>query len=122
MAMRRWGDGTILSKQPLADVCEETFGAPYYHFYRPDLLAVLAAGLPAGIVQLGHRCVASTQDEDRVVARFETGVTVRADVLIGADGIHSTVREQLFGPSRHAFPAALPIVDWCQRSGLHICR
>jgi len=107
MVMRRWEDGTILSKQPLADVCEETFGAPYYHFYRPDLLAVLATGLPAGIVQLGHRCVAIMQDEDRVVARFETGVTVRADVLIGADGIHSTVREQLFGPESPRFSGSI---------------
>ena len=107
MVMRRWEDGAVLSRQPLADVCEETFGAPYYHFYRPDLLAVLAAGLPAGIVQLGHRCVAITQGEDQVAARFETGVTAHADVLIGADGIHSTVREQLFGPESPRFSGSI---------------
>ena len=44
--VRRWDDGRVLWSQPLGAVIEERFGAPYYHLYRPDLLAVLAAALP----------------------------------------------------------------------------
>ena len=87
LEMRRWQDGKVLSRQPLADVCEATFGAPYYHLYRPDLLAVLAAALPDGIVHLGHRCVGVQQSESGVAVTFADGLTVNADVVVGADGI-----------------------------------
>jgi salicylate hydroxylase len=97
LEMRRWQDGTVLSRQLLADVCEATFGAPYYHFYRPDLLSVLAAALPDGVVHLHRRCIGVSQDEGGAEVSFADGTTVRADVIIGADGIHSTVREALFG-------------------------
>jgi salicylate hydroxylase len=95
---KRWDDGRVLLRQPLGAVCERAFGAPYYHVYRPDLLGVLAAALPEGLVRLGHRCIAIDQDGDRVTLAFEHGATAVADVVIGADGIHSTVRERLLGP------------------------
>jgi len=107
LEMRRWEDGKVLSRQPLADVCEATFGAPYYHLYRPDLLAVLAAAVPDGIVQLGHCCVGVHQSESGVEAAFEDGMTVNADVVVGADGIHSAVRELLFGPESPHFSGSI---------------
>lgn len=107
LEMRRWDNGAVLSRQLLADVCEETFGAPYYHVYRPDLLALLAAALPAGIVTLGQRCVGIEQDEQGVEVAFENGTTARAEVVIGADGIHSFVREALFGPESPHFSGSI---------------
>jgi salicylate hydroxylase len=47
----------MLARQPLADACERNFGAPYYHFHRAELLDVLSAALPEGILHLDHRCV-----------------------------------------------------------------
>src|SRR5215470_9426576 len=41
--VRRWDDGRILARQLLGDECERTFGAPYYHFHRAELLDLLAA-------------------------------------------------------------------------------
>jgi len=107
LEMRRWQDGTVLSRQLLADVCEATFGAPYYHLYRPDLLAVLAAALPSGIVHLHRRCVAVSQDENGTEVSFDDGTTVQADVVVGADGIHSTVREALFGAEFPRFSGSI---------------
>lgn len=107
LEMRRWENGAVLSRQLLADVCEETFGAPYYHVYRPDLLAVLAAALPDGIVNLGCRCIDIRQDEQGVEVAFENGTTARAEVVIGADGIHSFVRESLFGPESPHFSGSI---------------
>jgi 2-polyprenyl-6-methoxyphenol hydroxylase-like FAD-dependent oxidoreductase len=107
LEMRRWQDGQVLSRQPLAEVCEATFGAPYYHLYRPDLLAVLASALPGGIVHLGHRCVGLQQSESGAAVTFADGLTVNADVVVGADGIHSTVRELLFGPESPRFSGSI---------------
>jgi salicylate hydroxylase len=101
--VRRWDDGRILWSQPLGDTVEARFGAPYYHLYRPDLLAVLADALPAGVVRLGRRLVALEERADGVTLGFADGESARADVVIGADGIHSTVRAALFGPESPRF-------------------
>jgi salicylate hydroxylase len=96
-AIRRWDDGRVLARQPLRDACERNFGAPYYHFHRADLLDLLSAALPAGVVHLDHRCVGLTQHRERVEVQFHNGVTADADVVVGADGIHSTVRKAIMG-------------------------
>jgi salicylate hydroxylase len=104
---RRWDDGRTLQRAPLGDLVETTFGAPYYHFHRADLLAALASAVPAGRVHLGHRFSGATDHGDRVELRFEHGATADADVLIGADGIHSAVRAQLFAPERPRFTGCI---------------
>jgi salicylate hydroxylase len=94
---RRWQDGRVLLSQPLGDVVAERFGAPYYHVYRPDLLAVLGEALPPGLVRLGRRCVALRSEDEGATVELEGGATDTADVVVGADGIHSTVRAWLAG-------------------------
>jgi salicylate hydroxylase len=101
--IRRWDDGRVLSRQQLADVCERDFGAPYYHFHRAELLDVLSAAVPAGVVHLDHRCVGLTQHQDRVEVHFHNGAAADADIVVGADGIHSTVREAILGPESPRF-------------------
>jgi salicylate hydroxylase len=88
---RRWQDGTVLSSEDLSTACADLYGEHTWTIHRADLLRAL---LPrVGDVRLGHRCVAV--DGGRL--RFASGHTVEADVVIGADGIHSTVRAALFG-------------------------
>src|SRR5580692_4502087 len=101
--IRRWDDGRELARQPLADACERNFGAPYYNFHRADLLDLLSAAVPADVLHLDHRCVGLTQHADRVEVRFHNGATADADVVVGADGIHSTVREAILGPESPRF-------------------
>jgi salicylate hydroxylase len=79
------------------------FGAPYYHFHRADLLAVLAAAVPSKLIHLGHRCVGVAERHDRVEASFQDGSIVEADAIIGADGIHSAVRSAILGPESPRF-------------------
>ncbi|HEX3715016.1 MAG TPA: FAD-dependent monooxygenase [Trebonia sp.] len=79
--------------------------------HRADLLDVLAAALPAGAVTLGRRCVSAGTEENAGVASFTDGSHVEADVIIGADGIHSAVRKSLFGPDAPRFTGKI-----CYRS------
>jgi salicylate hydroxylase len=100
---RRWDDGRTLLRSPLAEPLEATFGYPHYQMHRADLLAALASAIPAERVHLGHRLIDVIDHGDRVEGRFANGTRVDADVLIGADGIHSVVREVLFGPDEPRF-------------------
>jgi salicylate hydroxylase len=100
---RRWDDGRTLLRTPLADPLESRFGFPHYQMHRADLLAALASAVPPKRVHLGHRLEALDDDGTRVEARFANGATAEVDVLVGADGIHSTVRRILFGPEHPRF-------------------
>jgi 2-polyprenyl-6-methoxyphenol hydroxylase-like FAD-dependent oxidoreductase len=100
---RRWQDGRTLVRAPLGGAVVEAFGFPHYQMHRADLLATLLRALPAERVHIGRRLVGLTDHGERVEARFEDGDTVTADVLVGADGIHSAVRETLFGPQDARF-------------------
>ena len=100
---RRWDDGRTLARTPWAETIEARFGFPYYQVHRADLLAALAGALPADRIHLGHRLVGLTDHGDGVRARFAHGAEVEVDVLVGADGIHSGVRSELFGPEHPRF-------------------
>jgi salicylate hydroxylase len=100
---RRWDDGRTLQRAPVGPEVEKTFGAPYYHFHRADLANLLADALPAERVHVGHRLRDLEQKGDGVVARFENGAVAEADLLIGADGIHSKVRQVVLGPEKPRF-------------------
>jgi salicylate hydroxylase len=100
---RRWDDGRYLLRAPLGAMVEEKFGAPYYTFHRADLHDAIASALPTERVHLGHRFTRLVDYGDCVEAQFESGHAVSADVLVGADGIHSAVRHALLGPERPRF-------------------
>jgi len=100
---RRWDDGRTLLRTPLADEVVAAFGFPHYQMHRADLLTTLARHVPAERVHVGHRLTGFADHGDRVSLAFENGETAEVDVLVGADGIHSTVREQLLGPESPHF-------------------
>lgn len=100
---RRWDDGRTLLRTPLGDAVVEAFGFPHYQMHRADALSTLVRALPVERLHPGYRLVALAEHSDRVEATFENGKTAAFDVLVGADGIHSTVRSILFGPERPRF-------------------
>ena len=103
MHQRRWDDGRTLLRTPLGDAVVEAFGFPHYQVHRADLLAMLAHSLPEDRVHFAHRLIALADRGDRVDVTFENGATASLDVLVGADGIHSTVRDLMFGEDRPRF-------------------
>ncbi|RZN00070.1 monooxygenase [Bradyrhizobium genosp. SA-3] len=100
---RRWDDGRTLQRAPLGPEVEAQFGAAYYHFHRADLANLLADALPPRRLHVGHKLLGLEQRSDRVTARFDNGTSAEADLLIGADGIHSRVRNIIFGPEKPRF-------------------
>src|SRR3954466_1297092 len=94
---RGWDSGERLYYTPLGQKAEAQFGSPYYAAHRAELLDVLLSGLDQNGVDLGARVEHVDQDADRVTLTLANGETAHGDLLIGADGIHSTVRAQLVG-------------------------
>ncbi|MFC4049928.1 FAD-dependent monooxygenase [Actinomadura syzygii] len=100
---RRWQDGTVLSAEDLAGDCERLYGEHTYTVHRAELLDVIRSAVPAETVRLGKRCTALDLDGERPSLRFADGEVVEADIVIGADGVHSVVRGAIAGPRPAAF-------------------
>ena len=94
---RGWDTGERLYYTPLGQKAEAHFGSPYYAAHRAELLDVLLSGLDKSAVRLGSRFERVDQDDKSVTLTLADGTTAQGDILVGADGIHSTVRAQLFG-------------------------
>ena len=93
-------DGTPIAPVQVADAAgwNACFG-----MHRADFVELLAAHLPPGIVRAGHRAVGFEQDGARARVRFANGAVAEADVVVGADGIHSELRPHVFPPSTPVF-------------------
>jgi salicylate hydroxylase len=100
MDSRDWQSGALLGRVPLADAAVERWGAPFYHLHRADLHDALRAALGNQHIILGARCVAVEEHDNAVTARFADGREAAGDLLVGADGIHSVVRDDVAGPDR----------------------
>lgn len=65
--------------------------------HRAELLALLVETLGMENVHLNAECTGFSQDESGVRAHFVGGMEAQGDFLVGADGLHSTIRSQMFG-------------------------
>lgn len=111
---REWDTGKVTRELPMP---EDLFGAPYLCMHRADLTDALASAIPDGSLRLGKKLAGLDQDGSEVALRFEDGTTATADAVIGADGVHSLVRDVIVGPDeplhkgriayRAVFPASL---------------
>ncbi len=96
-----WDDARLRFREPLKAVAAAKFGAPYWTAHRADVHRLLCETLPA--VRLAAHCTRASSANGGAVAGFADGTEIEADVIIGADGINSAVRESLFGlqPARY---------------------
>ncbi|KAA9156937.1 FAD-dependent monooxygenase [Amycolatopsis acidicola] len=85
--------------------------------HRGDFIETFLKVLPAERVHLGHKMETITDHGDKATVRFANGVEVTADLVIGADGIRSLVRQQLFADrepvysGEHAYRIVIPADD-----------
>jgi salicylate hydroxylase/6-hydroxynicotinate 3-monooxygenase len=87
--------GAVTNDHPLGGTTVERYGAPYLVMHRGDLHAALADIVPADSVHRGRKLVRITEEGARIALGFADGSEARADVVIGADGVHSLVREHV---------------------------
>ena len=109
--VRLWNTGQTWKLFDLGAVSVERYGFPYYTVYRPDLLAVLAGGVrreKPDAIHLNAPCAGCDESASGVTLRFEGGAA-RGDALIGADGVHSRIRQALFGAGEARFTG---LVAW----------
>jgi 2-polyprenyl-6-methoxyphenol hydroxylase-like FAD-dependent oxidoreductase len=98
IALSSWR-GDVLNRTP-RELMERRFGGAGVALHRGELTRTLHALVGQGVVSFGARCSGFRVDASGVTALFADGRTASADLLVGADGIRSTIRAQLFGPSR----------------------
>ncbi len=114
---RDWKSGDVKFDMIFGESAEAKFGAPYLLAHRGDLHAALASAVPDECVRLSHKLTGLDETADGVRLTFANGATAVADAVVGADGVHSIVRDILFGQSpvnftgriayRTTYPASL---------------
>jgi salicylate hydroxylase len=111
-AIRLWNTGQTWKLFDLGMESVQRYGFPYITIHRGDLHGVIAQALlraKPGAIHLNRKCVGLTQTADHVSLRFETGERATAKIVVGADGVHSVVRENLFGALK---PEFCGIIAW----------
>lgn len=121
--------GALTNSFPLGESVRQRHGVPYFLMHRGDLHAMLADLVPPDVIRLNHKLAGLDPSAEGVRMTFTNGETAEADAVIGADGVHSVVREIMLGKEeprwtgrvayRTVFPTALlngtaaePCVKW----------
>jgi salicylate hydroxylase/6-hydroxynicotinate 3-monooxygenase len=114
---RDWRTGDVKFDMVFGESAEQKFGAPYLLAHRGDLHAALASVVPEECIRLNHRLVGLDDTSEGVRLTFADGAHGVADAVVGADGVHSVVRDIVFSTSpvqftgriayRTTFPAVL---------------
>jgi salicylate hydroxylase len=95
----RLADGRVVRHEPY----QFALAGQNVGIHRADLLGLLAGQLPPGVLRTGHRCTGFRQDAASATAVFADGTTAPADVVIGADGIHSVLQGFVVAPAEPVF-------------------
>jgi 6-hydroxynicotinate 3-monooxygenase len=101
---RDFDTGEIRFDMIFGETAEKRYGAPYLLAHRGDLHAALTSVVPENVLRLDHQLVSLERRTDGSVRlSFANGVKADADAVVGADGVHSVVRDALFGGDAPAF-------------------
>ena len=103
---RLWSTGQRWRAFDLGESAVQRFGAPYWMVHRGDFHAVLLDAVRKAdpdAIRTGNACVGFEQDGTQATIRLENGETASGDVLIGSDGVHSRIRQQMFGDGKAEF-------------------
>ncbi len=94
---RAWDTGATTYRLDFDAAAETRFGAPFLNVHRADLHKVLESALEPQTIKFGHHLVGLEEKGTALHLRFANGFAADAEIVIGADGLRSVVREFLFG-------------------------
>lgn len=117
---RTWDTGEETSRLPMGDEAEKLYGAPQLTIHRADILKALTDPLPDDCIRFGQRVQTIDASAAGPSLTLTTGEVVKADVIIGADGIHSVVRAALFGPDKPEFTGLIAFRTVVPQSSLSV--
>jgi salicylate hydroxylase len=119
----RLDDGRSIFRTELGERAARRYRHPFVQVHRADLLDILVRALPAETLTLGAKVTgvrggtsggtsgstsgSTSGGTDAAVVVLSDGTEIEADVVIGADGIHSRVREHVLGPTKPEFSGVL---------------
>jgi salicylate hydroxylase len=106
LTIRSSKSGRVMSRMRRG-AFRQQFGAPNLTVHRADLISVLRGALKMADIRFGARCVAVEPCDRGAVARLANGSEIKADIIVGADGIHSVVRERVSGPDAPRFTGCI---------------
>lgn len=89
---RHWQAGSRVASFAAGTSYERRFGAPYYGIHRADLQRLLVEARGVEHVHLNRQLVHISTEGEGYRLVFADGSVTHADVVVGADGVHSTVR------------------------------
>jgi len=104
---RAWDTGETMYEIAFDAESERRYGGPYVHIHRGDLHAVLERGVAPGTIAFDRQLVDLQEKNGSMRLVFADGAAAEADIVIGADGIRSKVREFLLGPEPPQFVGAV---------------
>src|ERR1700677_1256314 len=95
---REFDTGEVRFDMVFGPSAEDRYGAPYLLGHRGDLHAALASAVPADVLHLDHRLVGIAERGDRSVElTFANGSQTMVDAVVASDGVHSFVKDAMFG-------------------------
>ena len=104
---RKWDTGEVLFELPLGEVGEQQYGASYITVHRNDLHAAILEKVQPGTIEFGKRLIDVKVDGAIAHLSFGDGSAAHADVVIGADGVNSKLRDAVAGASKSRFIGAV---------------
>ncbi len=112
--------GKLRAALPFNKKAEERAQLPgwQYGMLRSDAFERMLAVIPGDVIRAGHKLLRFEESEDAIHLFFESGETYEADLLVGADGIRSTVARQLWGDP-NLFHCGIQVwLAWCHCDGV----